>query len=224
MGEVKTLLIRFDTALEHRELPLFRGAVISLLPHKPLVYHNHTGEGLRYGYPLIQYKRLEGRAAILAVGEGVDAIGELLEVSSFDVMIGRRRETLRIDRIETGSYAVAESGRPLRYRLSDWLPLNEANHERYERMEGLMARIDMLERVLTGNILSMLKGVGIFVDFPILTEIATLAPLRRVRYKGTTLLATDIDFATNIVLPDLIGLGRHASVGYGTLSRQHSAH
>ncbi|WP_417146424.1 CRISPR-associated endonuclease Cas6 [Porphyromonas sp.] len=108
---------------------------------------------------------------------------------------------------------------PVIYQLSDWLPLNDKNYKLFERERGLAARILKLQQILTGNVLSMLKGVGIFVPSLLETEITAMTPMRSVKYKGVPLVTLDVQFAANVSLPDQIGLGRHASVGFGTLTR-----
>ena len=67
---VRVLTIKFANPLRHQQVPEFRGAVIAALDQKRLLFHNHDEQGLRYAYPLIQYKVLDGKAAIVATGEG----------------------------------------------------------------------------------------------------------------------------------------------------------
>ena len=219
MNEVRTLLMLFNTPLSRKELPWFRGAVIKLLPRQNILYHNHAQEGLRYAYPLIQYKCIGGKAALLCVADGVEAIGHLLEAKALNITIGQRPETLQIKRIDATRHNVQESSTPITYQLRDWLPLNGKNYERFAAEEGVAERIRLLEGTLTGNILSMLKGVGIYLGFTLRTTITSVAPMHRISYKGVQLLAMDIQFKTNVSLPEHIGLGRHASIGYGTLNR-----
>ena len=71
MTKIKTLTIQFDTPLRRSEIPLFRGAIIAAIPSSNILFHNHDGTSLRYSYPLIQYKRIGGRAAITCIGKGV---------------------------------------------------------------------------------------------------------------------------------------------------------
>lgn len=219
MDELRTLSIRFNTPIARWELPLFRGAIVSLLSRDNIIYHNHRIDGLRYGYPLIQYKRIAGQAALICVGDGVDAVEDLLGAERLEVRIGDRHEMLQIEHINASRHMVEMIETPMIYQLSDWLPLNGKNHKLYEQEEGLVARISMLERILTGNILSMLKGVGIFISSRLQTEIIALRGVRLERFKNVSLQALDIQFKGNLSLPDDIGLGRHASVGFGTLTR-----
>lgn len=74
--EISTLTVLYNTKIRNHEISLFRGAVLKSLGNKAnVLYHNHTGEKtFRYAYPLIQYKRLKGNAAIVCVEEGADMI------------------------------------------------------------------------------------------------------------------------------------------------------
>ena len=65
MRKINLLYIRFHDALRSNELEMFRGAVLSKLSGDSTLFHNHVGENFRYSYPLIQYKRLFGKAAII---------------------------------------------------------------------------------------------------------------------------------------------------------------
>ena len=75
MGKfVRTLTITYDLDIDNWEVPLFRGAVVDAIGSSAnLLFHNHTpDDGLRYSYPLIQYKRQGGKACIIAVEQGVN--------------------------------------------------------------------------------------------------------------------------------------------------------
>lgn len=66
---VKTLVIKFNNEIYPDEIDCFRGAVIHAMDGANVLFHNHLeGAGLRYSYPLIQYKRIHRKAAIVCVG------------------------------------------------------------------------------------------------------------------------------------------------------------
>ena len=68
MAKVKTLVIRFKNVIADDEVKLFRAAAIHALQNAEVLFHNHLdGEKLRFGYPLIQYKRIRRKAAIVCV-------------------------------------------------------------------------------------------------------------------------------------------------------------
>ncbi|MDR1517093.1 MAG: hypothetical protein LBS52_03170, partial [Dysgonamonadaceae bacterium] len=70
-NKLSVLVIIFANQLRHGEISSFRGAVVNLLKDKNILFHNHREEGgLRYSYPLIQYKRIHGKASIVCIAEG----------------------------------------------------------------------------------------------------------------------------------------------------------
>lgn len=90
--KIPLLTIRFHNDISFVELPQFRGAVISKVPSSLILFHNHEGDKLRYHYPLIQYKRIGGKAAILCLGKGTEAVGEFFANADFHLRIGWREE------------------------------------------------------------------------------------------------------------------------------------
>lgn len=73
---INTLIVKFKKQIPQWEIPLFRGAIIEAASDcNCLLFHNHQGDGFRYGYPLIQYKCIRGQASLVCVGEGVEEIG-----------------------------------------------------------------------------------------------------------------------------------------------------
>ena len=107
MTKIKTLTIQFDTPLRQSEIPLFRGAIIAAIPSSNVLFHNHDGTSLRYSYPLIQYKRIGGKAAITCIGNGIDAMEELFVNANYTLKIGRRNVEIKIESIKAGHHPYA---------------------------------------------------------------------------------------------------------------------
>ena len=221
MNTIKTLVIRFSNTITKQEIPLFRGAVINSGLQDNILFHNHQGEKFRYSYPLIQYKRLRGKAAIVCVGEGTDAIGELFSNQHFEYQIGKQTVTADIENVSAHQTTVECEETPIYYELHSWLALNSTNYAIYSSMESLSGRVEMLENILTGNILSFLKGVGIHMDSPIKVCISNIIRESVAKYKSVLLNSFDISFSTNLRLPYFIGLGKGASTGFGVLEINH---
>lgn len=216
---IRTLIVFYDTEISHKEIPLFRGAVLKSLGDKAdVLYHNHTGEEtFRYSYPLIQYKRLNGKAAIVCIEEGIELVGQLLLELPISIMIGTREEVCRVEKISAKEVPFSMQDEYVSYRLHRWLPLNSKNYSLYQNTESLVERIQILERVLIGNILSFLKGVDIHLEEQLELHITNITDQRPTTYKNVKLMAFDIEFKTNLFLPQYIGIGKNASVGYGIL-------
>ena len=194
MRKINLLYIRFHDALRSNELEMFRGAVLSKLSGDSTLFHNHVGENFRYSYPLIQYKRLFGKAAIVCLEEGTEAIGKLFAAGDFTFRIGERVVRMGIESLYPRQALVRVWDAAFTYQLYRWLPFNEENFQAYQRMEGLAERYDFLERKLTGNILSFAKGVGIHFDERITCKILEAEEPYWTLYKGVRMKTFNVRF------------------------------
>lgn len=219
MYKLPTIVIQFDNEIESKALPYFRGAVIASLKKKDILFHNHDEDKLRYSYPLIQYKRIHRKAAVMGVGKGIEVISQLLAARDFNYQIGNEKVDMSIEAVNAyDNEIVLTVDASFHYRLQNWLPLNSSNYAQYQNSESLVERIQILERVLIGNILSFLKGIGIHLEEQIELHVTDITGQRAYTYKNVKLMAFDIEFKTNIQLPQYIGIGKNASVGCGVLT------
>ena len=101
--------------------------------------------------------------------------------------------------------------------LSPWLPLNEANYSAFKDL-GVEKQKAFLEKILVGNTLSCLKGLGIFVDYRVESYLVSFRSYT-VRAHGNPFEAFSARFFLNVDLPDFIGLGKSVSKGFGTIRR-----
>ena len=222
MNTIRTLVIQFANELSTKEIPLFRGAVIQSMEESNILFHNHTPEGFRYAYPLIQYKRIKGKAAIVCVGEGTEAIGKLLANKLTTLQIGEKQVQMEIKRMSAFQTFVACEDTMFHYSLRNWLPLNSTNYAAYSSTDSLAAHIEMLEKILIGNIMSFLKGIGIQMEDQVKVFITAIEDKHLAHYKGVSMTCFNIKFNSNLRLPHLIGLGKGTSMGYGTLTFNHN--
>ena len=224
MDKTRVLVIRYDNRLPQSEIPLFRGAVIaSMEGSADIMYHNHCGDSLVYRYPLIQYKRLRQCAAIVAVDSGADVIGQFLSSAVTSLKIGEREEEFSIADIKANRILVQVWDGEFEYRLTKWLPLNSRNFAEYVKLDSLSDKVAFLERILTGNILSFAKGIGVTLTSPLMCRIVSLGRQSLLTYKGVKMMAFDLEFKSNVSIPDYVGLGKGVSLGFGVVSRKHSS-
>lgn len=224
MNNVKTLIIRFANEIRQQDLRFFRGAVIAAVGQSDsTLFHNHDGEGFRYRYPLIQYKRIHKKAAIVCVGEGCDEIGAFFSRSDFRLQLGNQAEQLfEIEMVTPHRTVVQTWNDGFVYYINNWLPLNKENYQSYQQLEGIADRAQMLERILTGNILSACKGFGITIEGHIENKILQLDAPHPSIYKGVSWTNFDAVVRSNVSLPDYIGLGKGASLGHGIITSRKS--
>ena len=217
--KLNVLTVKYDTDIHESEVPLFRGAVIASVDKESnALFHNHEGNGFHYSYPLVQYKRIGRRPLLVGLQEGAMAVWNYLQDAPEKLTLrGHRLLHIHEERVDATEqeFSVVE-GMGQTYSLRNWLPLNSANYAAYSEIEGLVGKVQKLERVLVGNILSMASGLGVFVDVPIKVEIADICGKPRVvPYKNVGMMAFDIEFRSNVILPDFIGLGKGNSRGFG---------
>lgn len=220
--KIRTLTLQFDTEIAQHEVPLLRGAVLSAMKGSAhLLFHNHLeGEGVRYAYPLIQYKRIRQCAAIVCLNEGADALGQFLTAGGRDLKLGEREVCLSTHTMRA-SHAILQVWQgEFNYHLRRWLPLNRENYRRYITATDLVERMELLQNILRGNILSMAKGVGIHVEKEIEVRLTSISAPYLIQNKGTRLMAFNADFKSNVSLPNHIGLGKNASIGYGIVQQK----
>lgn len=219
MKYVRTLTVITDAEIRQNEIPLFRGAVINSLGEHPNVFfHNHLDDDkFRYSYPLIQYKRLEKKAAIVCVEEGVDIIGQFLTEVNGTLAIGERQITCNTGRIQPARILVQTWQEMFSYHISRWLPLNSKNYQLYQNLEGVVEKTMFLEKILKGNLLSMLKGLNIHLEKELILKITEIGEPYLLNNKGVKMMAFNADFNCNLSIPNYLGIGKNSSIGCGII-------
>ena len=222
MKYIRTLTVLTGAEIRQNEVPLFRGAVIHSLGDHPNVYfHNHLdGDKFRYSYPLIQYKRLGGKAAIVCVEAGVDIIGQFLTDVEGKLSIGDRQVACQTDSILPARILMQTWEEMFNYHIYRWLPLNSQNYQRYKGIEGVVEKASFLENILKANLLSMLKGLDIHLEKELIVKITQLGNPYLIHNKGVKLMAFNADFKCNLSIPNNIGVGKNASIGCGTVRQK----
>ncbi|MEZ4774444.1 MAG: CRISPR-associated endonuclease Cas6 [Bacteroidia bacterium] len=212
--KLKVLQIIFDGAIQSWEIPALRGAISAKVGEQSVLFHNHK----ETGYPLIQYKCIRNRPALVCIGEGLDEIHHFFSQQDWSVEISGRRLPMKILDISLNGYVMQVWDRGFEYQIQNWIALNQEAHRVFMGMKRPSDQIPFLEKKLTGNILSMAKGIGWYVDKPIETSITKLSEPFKVRVKGVGVLAFHARFRTNVFLPNGIGLGKNVSFGFGTVN------
>ena len=221
MPLLSIMRVDFDAEISPAEVPAFRGAVIEKVGIEQEIFHNHNneegGNGYHYRYPLIQYKALEGRPAILFIGEAVAEARHLFRQADWELSFTRRKLRARLVRSQTEEHEVSLAPAPRPYRLRRWLALNQENHRRFEETRGLAARAHLLERVLAGHILGFASGVGVRFEERFELAIVEIEQQLIRSFEGVRSLTFDVRFEANLLLPPNIGLGKGVTQGFGVL-------
>nr|NQU89438.1 hypothetical protein [Bacteroidota bacterium] len=216
--KIRILIVVFDTEIKGYEIPAFRGAIVEKVGRDSILFHNHiNGNGFLYKYPLIQYKCLNRKPAIVCVELGVDEIHKYFENKSWDIQISDRWLNMKIDRLNLNQFTMQVGNKRWEYTITNWIALNQENYQKYLTIESLAGKLLFLENILKANILSFAKGIDWMVDKPVEISIKDLRKARPVTLKGNKVMGFNADFSSNVFLPNYIGLGKSVSMGFGVV-------
>lgn len=215
---IRTLVVQFSTPLQSWQISAFRGAIIEKVGREHTLFNNHLDENkFHYRYPLVQYKSIRKKPAILCLGDGVDEIHKFFNQPSWEINLNGERVVLEIERLDLKNFPLKMETQSQTYQLRQWLGLNTKNFKRYENLPDELDRLEMLEKILVGNMLSFAKGMDWYIEEEVKIRITKIQKTKMIKYKNTSLKAFDVEFKTNVSLPYYIGLGKGASKGFGVI-------
>ncbi len=186
--------------------------------HSPLL-HNHFEDGsVRYGYPLVQYKIIDQTPVLTGLEEGSQLLVDLF-LKIDELRISDRTFQLNQKNVEINEYEVGVVSALHSYSFRTlWMGLNQDNYKEY----GLKNEADRkaaLDRILTGNILSFFKGIGLFLAPEERILLTAVTAEKTTKFKNKRMIAFSGRFTANVLLPDFIGLGKSVSRGFGAIQK-----
>ncbi|MCB9051335.1 MAG: CRISPR-associated endonuclease Cas6 [Lewinellaceae bacterium] len=214
---IRTLSLSFDLPIYSRQIPQWRGAFIELAGFADDLFHNHDNakDGYRYRYPLIQYRMRKGKAAIMAINEGVDALQRVLASTDWKINWEGKPLALKIEGLHMDEHYLRMLAQPKQYKLYKWLALNQENYERWQQCRNLAERSALLENILAGQILGFCTAMGYRLPERLEANLQHLQFMQQVRTFGNPMIAFNVSYDANVLLPAHIGLGRSVSHGFG---------
>ncbi|MFN8394031.1 MAG: CRISPR-associated endonuclease Cas6 [Bacteroidia bacterium] len=212
------LRVEFGMELSPPDIPLFRGAMGERMGHAEHLFHNHDADGAEiYRYPLIQYKSIRGKAAIVALNEGADAMQRYFSQPERRLTVDGKTHEMTVDDLRMNQVVLRTWNQQFHYRIQNWLALQDEPYKEYLATNSLARRATILEKRLTNTILTMARGLDWWVAEPIEVSIAQYWEGRSIRHKDVRFLAFNAEFSTNVFLPDYIGLGKGVAFGFGVV-------
>jgi hypothetical protein len=184
--------------------------------HSPLLHNHLEGGELRYAYPLVQYKVIQGVPTLLGINEGATLLLDLfLQIKEID--IDGLNFPLLAKNLECQEVEVAYVEELWHYRFATlFMALNQSNFEHYLTLQPAERRKE-LNRLLRNHLLAALKGMGVWLEpnQRIFAD-ANLEP-HSTQFKNRRMLAFSGEFRTNLILPPLVGIGKAVSRGFGAI-------
>lgn len=219
MKKIRVLSIVFKNEIAAYETPAFRGAIIKTAGNENILFHNHKNDKLLYKYPLIQYKRNNKKPMIVCIEEGVDEVHHFFEKRQVDILLGERQYELEIEKLNINQFTMQVWDKSFRYYLRNWLALSQKNYTEYNKITNDIEQIEFLEKILIGNILSFAKGINWLLEKEIKLRISEISDKKIINIKKTKRDAFSLVFTSNVFLPNYIGLGKNASLGFGVVKQ-----
>jgi len=216
----KSTLLLNNIYLKPSQIHKFRGFVGNIFRDHDLI-HNHdlkTGKPI-YRYPLIQFKLIDKKPAIIAITDrAVSIFSEIFmkldKIIIENTVIPVFEKDLKVEEVEFGY-----SDEIFMYEFaSPWIGLNQKNFIKYNDA-GREEKNEILKRVMTGNILSMAKYLDCWLSKEEKIQIDIKLKKTKINLKGKSMTTFNGIFKTNFCLPDYLGLGKSVSRGFGAVRR-----
>ncbi len=217
--QIARLRLRLERPLRSGEAPALRGFFGRKFEDEVLMHNHGPNDELIYQYPKIQFKIVDSIAYLLGINEGADLL-ETLWLAIDQTKIGEQELKVLDAQFDWENQNIEVVTAMIEYQfVNPWLALNQKNFQEYSENESRSYRIDKLNRTLIGNILSFCKSMGIFLQDRIEADCSKLTSFNTT-LKGQSMIGFVGTFQTSIILPDLLGLGKSVSRGFGTLLRK----
>ncbi|MEE9430982.1 MAG: CRISPR-associated endonuclease Cas6, partial [Melioribacteraceae bacterium] len=98
-----------------------------------------------------------------------------------------------------------------------WMALNQNNFNKYINLVSSKEKETFLIKILIGNILSFFKNMNYTAEERIYVKLKYFE--KETLFKNRQMIAFTGSFTTNALLPDLVGLGKAVSRGFGTIRK-----
>ena len=239
MKTIPVTTITFDQQFDPAKMKNLRGAIIEdVMQHKSVfdaaeipttIFHNHKeitlgvdkdslpkGAGRHYHYPYIQYQQRHGRAGIMGIGPGAQAVQLWSSITGDHLTVDRRHFTLEVYQHHHEQWTPQITEEVNTYRLNKWMPFNTENLNLWKNTPRLTDKAKILDKLLWGHHFHLAEGL----EFEIEKEnfqlyVNTIDHQSWRDCYGVKKLSLDITFSTNLNLPGEIGLGQGTTIGYG---------
>ncbi len=212
--------IVFSEHIQAYEIPYFRAAVIEKSKRESNLFHNHIDEEkVIYRYPLIQYKIKDRKPSLVCLAEATEDIHYLLKQKDFRFRIGKEMIDFEIEDVRLKYEHIQVWDTMFSYNIHNWMALNQDNYSLYKALTRLSDKIAFLEEMLEKHLRIFMEGLGIEENIPLQIVITELKGEKHIEYKDIFHLTFSLNFRSNLLIPDYVGIGKGVSVGFGIVKR-----
>ena len=179
-------------------------------------------------YPLIQYKPINGKAAIIAINEGADALNAILSLlkkesnkpfnKKFLVTKQNPIDLSKPKLLPLQKHKIQLLSKKQQYLITDWLPLDSQRYKAWTASGELKMLVEILDECLPRQIANMIASVGYSHSFPFVAHTTSiLATKEKLQVYEEKKVPFDCTFDCNVCLPENIGIGQVPGIGYGRI-------
>jgi hypothetical protein len=220
LAAIKTGIMKFPgIPIKPSQLHKVRGYFSRQFAQFDLLHNHQPGsEKFFYRYPAVQFKIHDCLAVHAYKQEGISVLKELF-LEAENIVIEDRVLTINSKEIEVKDVEFGEDGEGYVYEfVTPWIALNQQNYKDFLSLDTDEQRKEKLHAVLINNIISFCKFAGYTVQNRL--KIKSVFTPVQTNLKGKTHLAFKGEFMVSFLLPDLLGLGKSTSRGYGNIIRK----
>jgi hypothetical protein len=202
-------------------IPNWRGAVIEIAGKDKDIFHNHQPEDDAYHHrpALIQYRVKGGCAALWGMNQGVEALQQWYADAPDKISIAGQYFPAVQTSILREKHRLQITPEYHYYRIHDYLALNPENYQKWLNEPRFIARAEILQGALTGHLLAFCQAADWWLSDHLKVDLVEIHKYKKTRYHDTNLLAFEITYRCNLLLPDEIALGKAVSHGFGVQRR-----
>jgi len=177
--------------------------------------HHHNADKFIYSYPLVQYKMIGNVPTVIGINEGAEILKKIFDDYQ-EIRLGENIYQI-VERgisLKDEEFGISEKIRSYEF-VTPWFALNQENYRRYYALKGTPERDEFIRKILIGNLISMSKSLGYEVPGQIKCD--AQVQFRKDRLKDVSVMAFTGKFQANFLIPDLLGIGKSVSRGFGAM-------
>jgi hypothetical protein len=217
---IKTGIMKFpEIRIKPSYLHKVRGYFSRQFAQFDLIHNHQVNSGKYfYRYPAVQFKIHDCLAVHAYKLVGIAVLKELF-LEAENILIEDQALTINSKEIEAKEVEFGEDGQQYVYEfVTPWMALNQENFKDYMSLKSDKQQKEKLHAILINNIISFCKFAGYTIQDRLEVK-SNFTPVPA-NLKGKTHLAFKGEFMVNFLLPDLLGLGKSTSRGYGNVIRK----
>jgi hypothetical protein len=216
--KIQVLELTYEPKTGPGEIAGFRSAIAKRFGNDPVFHQHHLNGKHLQQYPVVQYKNLKGAPTLLAFGDAAWKASALIQSGPVQYDFHGAERTLFLKSFSAFVINLGIYPTFFNYKIERWIALKGPNAKRFRDLQAFPEdQLKLLEVILRGNMLTLSKGIGLYLEDEIKVEITSPIEVTELSYKDMAFLAFSCAFSSNFLLPKHVGLGNGVSHGFGTV-------